>query len=50
MKKSILSLLAAATAALSLAACGQGPTAGQAAGAKEGEVVDAEFEDLGEKK
>jgi hypothetical protein len=29
---------------------GQGPTAGQAAGAKEGEVVDAEFEDLGEKK
>jgi molecular chaperone DnaK len=28
----------------------QGPTAGQAAGPKEGEVVDAEFEDLGEKK
>jgi molecular chaperone DnaK len=29
---------------------GQGPTTGPAAGPKEGEVVDAEFEDLGEKK
>jgi molecular chaperone DnaK len=29
---------------------GQGPTTGQAAGPKEGEVVDADFEDLGEKK
>ena len=29
---------------------GPGPTAGQPSGPKEGEVVDAEFEDLGEKK
>ena len=29
---------------------GQGPATGQAAGPKEGEVVDADFEDLGEKK
>jgi molecular chaperone DnaK len=29
---------------------GQGPATGPAAGPKEGEVVDAEFEDLGEKK
>jgi hypothetical protein len=28
----------------------QGPTTGSTAGPKEGEVVDAEFEDLGEKK
>ena len=29
---------------------GQGPTTGPVTGPKEGEVVDADFEDLGEKK